>query len=294
MTDFLTTHATTAARQAGRRRRPAGRTVLRWTYAELESSEPVGQRLPRPRHGAWRQDRLVRPRLAAGRRVRQRSAQDRRDRSAAELPAHGPRGRVHHRPLRRTDSCSSTPNTCRCSARSAASAAQGRPTSSSSTVRCPGMVSADELTKRHPRQLPPAALAACLGGTMIYTSGTTGLPKGASRAVGSDPAPVAGTDRHDRLLGERRVPDDRPPVPLRPGRIHGLRARRWVRPSSSSASSTPRTGCDWSIVRRDVDVLAPTPIRLVCRLDGTIRGDVRHEFDEALLANLRRCRGATP
>jgi long-chain acyl-CoA synthetase len=77
-----------------------------------------------------------------------------------------------------------------------------------------------------PRTEPPRAAR----GSMIYTSGTTGRPKGVRRQPSTPEQQVAGAQEAALFWGaearsvDRRA-DERPDVPLRPGRVrHGERA----------------------------------------------------------------------
>ena len=279
MADFLTSHADLQPKTlAVVDDRPDG-TIIRWTYAELETAgQPARARARRPRRraGARRSCGAARTRPASSSwsTPPARSAQRRcrsttgcRDEEAAYV----------------TDHCDAT--VVYVDAEFAADvrahprrAPQGAP---HPRVRRPGArrddrASTPAIEPAPDRAAEPGRRTGEAGATMIYTSGTTGKPKGALRRGAGDPTQVHGAAR--RSSATRPTTSTSRPGPLYhsgPGGFMGIahaarpdgRAAAQVRPGRLAA---PRRE-----VQGDVDVLGadadPDDLQPARRGEGALR-----------------------
>ena len=210
----------------------------------------------------------------------ERGPQGRRHRRAAQLPAVATR-----RP--RTSPTTATPRSCYVDAEFAADVrAHPRRTSPrSSTILVfdgaplDGMTDADDADRPPPPTEPTAHVAGDRRGRRDDDLHVGHDRQAEGRVAHAAPATRRRSRRCiavHRLHARRRLHHDRPAVPLRSRRVHGHRAWRSARPSSSSASSTRRTGCASSTrTRSRRRSRAPTPIRMICNLPDEVKAKLR-------------------
>ena len=243
--DLLAVYAECAARQGRRDRRPAGRPhhALELRRAERAHEPPRARACTRAACSA--KDRVIwcgmnSPEVVA---MIARGAQDRRDGGAAQLPALARRGRVRRRQLRRGVRVGRRrPERALRAASARASRRCARSPSTAASGPAAGQLDARGWLEDGDDAEATVAEAVEAADDDLHV-GHDGEPEGRGaprrRRSGADgrAAPA------DRLRARRRLPLDGPALSLR------ARAASWASPTrsatrwSSSASSTPRTGC---------------------------------------------------